>query len=413
MGLTVYLLLALEALFALLLLRAAGCLKSGRAWAVSLLLLLLAFAARACVFDYETLDYQNFLTKWVDFFRTNGHFLALRHSVGNYNIPYLYFLAFFSLLPVRDLYLIKLLSTFFDVLLAWGSLQLLGRFTQKRAVLLACFFTVLCLPTVFLNSAVWAQCDSSYAALLVLALYWALDGRPRLSMIFAALAFGFKLQAVFVLPVFAVLWMAGKFKWHHFLLFPAAYVVLVLPAVLLGRPFWDTLTLYLSQTGSIGDALNYNSSSIFAIFWKVADPQRSSKLAVIAAFAYMILILTICYVNRKRLSERAILGAAVLFAVGIPFLLPHMHDRYFFCADVLSVVLAFASWPCFPAAVLAQFASLLGYHAYLKMRFLLPMRYGAYSLLAVLVITAVFFAAALKSDAQSRNAPPRARKKDT
>ncbi len=412
MALSVCLLLALPAALALALLHRSGCLTSRGARIVSVLLVLLAFAARAYVFDYETLDYQNFLTRWVEFFRLNGHFRALSRSVGNYNIPYLYFLAFFSLLPIRDLYLIKLLSTFFDVLLAWGATLLLGRFTKKNGVRIACFFTVLCLPTVFLNSAVWGQCDSSYTALLVLALYLALDDRPVPSMICAALAFGFKLQAVFVLPVFAVLWMAGKFNWKHFLVFPAAYILLVLPAVLLGRPFWETVTLYFSQTGSIGDALNYNSSSIFAILWRVTDTARASKIAVAAAFVYMLLVLVICYVNRKRLSDRAVLGAAVLLAVGIPFLLPHMHDRYFFCADILTLVLAFASPACFGAALLTQFASLLGYHAYLKMRFLLPMRYGAAALIVTLMITGLFLLSAFE-DAARAPAPKKRRKKGT
>ena len=186
----------------------------------------------------------------------------------------------------------------------------------------------------------------------------------------------------------------------------------MLPAVLLGRPFWETLTLYFSQTGSIGDALNYNSSSIFAIFWKVADPARASKTAIVAAFVYMLAVLAVCYVNRKRLSDHAVLGAAVLLAVGIPFLLPHMHDRYFFCADILTLVLAFACPPCSPAALLTQFASLLGYHAYLKMRFLLPMRYGVAALIVTLMIAGLFMISALE-DAAKTAAPPKSRKKGT
>ena len=102
----------------------------------------------------------------------------------------------------------------------------------------------------------------------------------------------------------------------------------------------------------------------------------------------MAVVLVVCYVNRKRLSDRAILAAAVLLAVGIPFLLPHMHDRYFFAADILTLVLAFSAWQLSPAAALCQFASLLGYHAYLKMRYLLPMRYGSWALIVVLVMTA-------------------------
>ena len=222
-------------------------------------------------------------------------------------------------------------------------------------------------------------------------------------MICVALAFGFKLQAVFVLPVFAVLWMAGKIRWQHFLVFPATYVLLVLPAVLLGRPFWETITLYFSQTGSIGSALNYNSSSVFAILWKIPASERVSKIAVIAAFCYMLLVLGLCFFRRRELSDRAILAAAVLLAVGIPFLLPHMHDRYFFCADILTVVLAFAAWPCAPAAALCQFASLLGYHAYLKMRFLMPMRYGAYALIFTLMIAALCLLSELEKAAEQRS----------
>ena len=70
--------------------------RSRWAWAFSILLLAGAFVLRGAALDYQTLDYQNFLTRWVDFFRDNGGFRALAYPVGNYNIPYLYFLALFS-----------------------------------------------------------------------------------------------------------------------------------------------------------------------------------------------------------------------------------------------------------------------------------------------------------------------------
>ena len=95
-----------------------------------------------------------------------------------------------------------------------------------------------------------------------------------------ALSFGFKLQAVFILPVCAVLWMQGKFKWYHFLVFPAVYVLLVLPAVIIGRPFMDTLLLYFGQTGSIGTGLNYNSPSVFALIRDVADTDAAAKAGI-------------------------------------------------------------------------------------------------------------------------------------
>ena len=38
---------------------------------------------------------------------------------------------------------------------------------------------------------------------------------------------------------------------------------------------------------------------------------------------------------RRRLDDRALLTCSLLIAVAVPFLLPHMHDRYFFLADAL------------------------------------------------------------------------------
>ena len=61
-----------------------------------------------------------------------------------------------------------------------------------------------------------------------------------------------------------------------------------------------------------------------------------------------------------------------------------------FLKTLLSVVLACAALWCAPAAPLCQFASLLGYHAYLKMRYLLYMNHGARALIAVLALTFSF-----------------------
>ena len=329
MDIRVILMLAAMGAFALILLYKEGLLKKPAPIVAAVVLTALALVLRALVFGYETLDYQNFLTRWVDFFRQRGGWRALSEPVGNYNIPYLYFMALFSYSSVKDLYLIKLLSTVFDVLLAYSAMRLVSRWQKSVRLRLGCFFTVLLWPTVFLNSAVWAQCDSIYVALALLGIDLALDDRPVLAMTCMALSFGFKLQAVFILPVCAVLWMQGKFRWYHFLVFPAVYVLLVLPAVIIGRPFMDTVLLYFGQTGSIGTGLNYNSPSVFALIRGVADTDAASKAGIVGAFAYMLAVLGVCFIGHRRLNDQAVFAAAVLLAVGIPFLLPHMHDRYF------------------------------------------------------------------------------------
>ncbi len=396
--------LILEGAAALWLLYGEGLLKQRGTAVLCAALIALAFAARAAVLDYETLDYQDFLTRWVDFFRANGGFKALSQPVGNYNIPYLYFLALFSYFSVRDLYLIKLLSILFDIVLAWAAMKLVGRATRNPLMRAGCFFAVLFWPTVFLNGALWAQCDGIYTAFALLGLWLALEDRPVPSMVMMAVSFGFKLQAVFILPVCLVLWMYGKYNWKHFLIFPLTYVLLVLPAVLLGRPFWDTITLYFRQTGSVGNGLNYNSPSIFAIFWRVPEEkqQMASLLGIIAAGLYLLNLLAIAFYKRKKLTDRSVLALAVLMVIGIPFLLPHMHDRYFYLADVLALVLAFSFKPLFLTAPLVEFASFLGYHAYLKMRYLLYMYYGSFALIAALALSALAFAISLRPEKRGK-----------
>jgi len=392
----VILLLAAEAAFAFALLYLSGAVKKPRQAVLSALLIAAAFAVRGAMLGHETDDYLDFLTKWVKYFADNGGFRGLRGSIGNYNIPYLYFLAWFSYSDIKDLYLIKLLSIFFDVILAWSSMQLCGLFVKSADRKLVCFFTVLFLPTVLLNGAYWGQCDSIYAAFAVLSVYLALDNKPWLSVAAITAAFAFKLQAVFVMPVFAVLLLCRKIKPAHLLAFPAVYVLMVLPAVIAGRPFMETVTLYFSQTGSIGDGLNYNSSSLFSI----VDPQNTalwSKLAVVGAFAAVLLILAAALVRRRRITDRTVLAAAALFAVVIPFLLPHMHDRYFFAADVLTLIVACVSPEWFGLPCLVQFGSLLGYYAFLKMVYLMPMNRGGCAMLLAAVLAAVYYRISFRS----------------
>ena len=328
-----------------------------------LLLISAAIGIRLGCFDYRTLDYENFLSKWVDFYRYAGGFRALNYSVGNYNIPYLYFLAFFSYFRVDDLYLIKALSCLFDFLLAWACAGLAEKGGVSKRGRDICFFAILFLPTVIMNGALWAQCDSIYVSLALVGLYLALDDRPGLSMVFIALSFGFKLQAVFLMPCWVILWIYKKYDWKFFFLFPLTYFALILPAVLAGRPIRDAVLLYLDQMGTVGSAPNYNSPALNAL---TRGP--GSIAAAVAAMAALILL---AIFFRRKLDNRSVILLCALMALVIPFFLPHMHDRYFYSTDVLSVVIACLFLiPGLAAPVLAQFASLICYIAYLRTHYI-------------------------------------------
>lgn len=393
---TITILLAIAA-GALVLLYLTGVLKRPEHVVICAALIAGAFVIRGFCMNHVTADYETFLSQWVDYYRQNGGFAALGDKIGNYNLPYLYFLCLFSYIGINDLYLIKALSIVFDVVLAWGGMQMVGLLTRSTGKKLAAFFLILYWPTVILNGAYWGQCDSIYVAFAVLSIYLALKNRGAAAMVCIAVSFAFKLQAVFVMPIFVVLLIGRRVKLWHFLLFPVTYVVLMLPAVLAGYPLLDTITLYFDQMGTVGSGLNYNSPSIYAFANGVANENLASALGILAAFMLMAAVFAWAFVRRRHLIDWAILGCAVVLAIGIPYFLPHMHERYFFAADILTLLLAVAAPEYLVLPILCEFASLLGYHAYLKMRYLLPMSYGAVALAIALAGAIIFTAAQLRS----------------
>jgi len=329
---------------------------------------LAAIIVRSFFLDYTSNDYEAFLSKWVDYFRTNGGLLALKGKIGDYNFPYLYFLAFFSYFPVNDLYLIKALSIIFDLILAFSAMKLVSLFTPRRHVLIAAFALTALLPTVVVNSSMWGQCDSIYTAFGLLGLYFGLKERPVLSVALGAIAFSFKLQIVFLLPIYAVLLFAGKIRFRHAFVFPLVYLLAVLPAVVLGRPITDAITIYTNQVDTYSRYLTLNAPSVFAFFKNVrdvSDVSLYSSIGIAAAFVFLLSLLAYLLIRRDRLDNRIIILSAAVMVIFIPFLLPSMHERYFYLADILSVICAFANPILFPVPVLVQLASWSGYHSYL------------------------------------------------
>lgn len=333
----------------------------------------LALFLRAFFLPHATLDYQNFLSHWVEHFRQGG-LAALKDPVGNYNVPYLYMLALLPALPFSDLYGIKLFSIFFDALLAWGGLRLVKCLTPDKKAPLLAFSALLLLPTVVLNGACWGQCDSVWAALCVLALAAALEDKPWRSLTLLGLAFAFKLQAIFILPLWLPLWLRGRVRFKHLFAFPAAFGLSMVPALLAGKPVKDILSVYIGQTtDSVGwGTLNYNSPSIFSLLphgtqFRPGAPQY----AIVVAFLFMMAVLALLLLSRKSPSNAAFVLAGAALSLGIPFFLPYMHERYFFLGGVLLAAFACACREHAPAAVAAELASLGGYHAYLIGRYFL------------------------------------------
>jgi Gpi18-like mannosyltransferase len=76
-------------------------------------------------------------------------------------------------------------------------------------------------------------------------------------------------------------------------------------------------------------------------------------------------VIYVLVVRMVELTPERIVTAAALFAILVPFLLPGMHERYFFLADVLTLVLAVYRPRLWFVAILVELSSLLSYLPYL------------------------------------------------
>lgn len=300
---------------------------------------------------------------WLEHVAHQGPLRALGTPFGDYTPPYYYMLTLASPLvghvPSDDL--VKLVSLAGTLLLAGAVLHLARTLRIDRPELVAA--ATLLLPGVALNTALMGQCDAMSTAPLVMAVAAAIERRSARMFLWCGIAAAVKAQAVFCAPFFLAMAIQQRAPWRVWLVAPAATLAMFAPAILLGWPLADLLTIYVRQAGFF-ETLSMNAPNIWAIVQllplglPLTGLANAAALGASAAYA--------AHFGTRPLGDRAIVAAAALAPLIVVGLLPRMHERYFYAADVLVFVWAAASgrrgdWL---TAILVQLGSLLAILGY-------------------------------------------------
>jgi Gpi18-like mannosyltransferase len=338
---------------------------AGRRWpAFTLLPLAGACLAIALLQIGATDDLTYYFIPWLNAVEAGGA-SSLSGEFSMYTPPYIYLLYLVSgLAPVVGaVAAIKLINLPFVAALAAGVGLIVSGVSGRRepGLLAAC---VLCVtPTVLVNAFAWGQSDAIYTCFLMFCVYSAMSGKATLAALMFGLALAFKLQAIFLAPFVIYLLLTRQMRMRHAVLIPAAYLLMMVPAALAGRSWRSLLAIYYGQAND-GRDLSYFAPNPWRFVEALhlipyeAGVIAGTLLGALAALAIVVLGL------RMPRGHRATLLVATLSAACIPYVLPKMHDRYFFIADVLTLALAFA-WPRYwVAAVLFQLGSLAAYLQY-------------------------------------------------
>jgi Gpi18-like mannosyltransferase len=341
-----------------------GSASRGRRIAVATALVLVALAVRSVFFKYETGDYTSYFHVWYEFILDHGRFGALKYSFANYNEPYLYLLALLTYTPLGPLIGIKLISVSFDLVLGYFTYRIVRLRYPHGWVPTVAAAVVLFLPTVVLNSALWGQIDATYTSLALGGLYFVLRRRPWLACIFFGLALSFKLQVVFLFPVLLLLLLRRWVPWRALLMVPLVFVLMDLPALVVGA---SVSTLWSTYTGEIGlyQQLTLNAPNIYQ-YLGITESSDLRKLGIALTLAIVLALIAVVVVRRAQLTPTRILLAGTVSVILVPYLLPAMHERYFYLADALTVISAFyLPRRLWALPVLEQFASLMSYMPFL------------------------------------------------
>ena len=301
----------------------------------------LALVARQAALDYESRDMAAFLLPWSEVFRA-GSFSAMRDQIGDYNIFYQTLIVLLTHLPGSMIHLYKYLSIFFDFLMAFLCAEIVAKESGKRVlgtVWNITYAVILFLPTVFINSAVWGQCDAMYGFFCVLALYSLYKERYALSFAVLGLSFALKLQTVFILPAYLYFYLSRKnFSLLYFLLTAAVLWATGIPAYLKGRSLTAVFDIYLAQAGEY-PGMSFNAVS----FWLVFFPDwESMHVCAIAVTMLVLGLLLYVFLSKGGKLNEDIESFLVLSAWGVwtcVLFLPGMHERYPYLLEILLVVL--------------------------------------------------------------------------
>jgi Gpi18-like mannosyltransferase len=288
-----------------------------------------------------SLDMKTYLIPWYDYISFHGAWVSLGDEFSNYTPPYLYLLtlATFTGGFLSKVIAIKSISVLFDLINAFLVFQIVKLQSQKEHIPLLAAALFLCLPTVILNSSAWGQADSIYTCFILAALFYLLREKPFFALLFWGIAISFKAQAVFISPFLLLLAFQKRIPWQYFLVVPIIYLIIMTPALVAGRTLPSVLGVYLGQAETFR-SLSMKAPNLY-LFISNEFYTPALYIGIAATILGALLWATGYSIKIKDMNKESMVFCAAASVAMIPFLLPKMHERYFYLMDVFTFILFF------------------------------------------------------------------------
>lgn len=348
-----------------------------------IIITILALLMRNNLRFFQSGDYVYFLKPWTDYLEAHGGFLGIKSLESYYNMPYLYILAFITYLPASTLAKIKLVSILFDfitAILVMIIVKKLIKSSKNSLVPCLAYALTLFIPTLVLNGTVWGQCDIIYTCFIVLSIYLLLEKKYTWTFIAYGIALAFKLQAIFVLPVYIFIYLKEKkFSILNFLWIPIVDFILYIPAWILGKPLAEIFDPYIMQIGQY-KSLVLNYSNLYSLLPDNYDFFATAGLFL--SISELMIFYSLLIKNNTKIDEKNYITIFLITIMLCAYFLPSMHERYMFAADVISVIYLFL----YPNRIFIPFIIwFINFNAYL------PVIYGFGPIIDFKIMSILYF----------------------
>lgn len=310
-------------------------------------------------------DWLMYWDPWISDLKEMG-FSYLATDRYDYTPTFVYILWAISRLSINPMTAYKGLHCVLDFVAAGILGKMIWKVTGSKRKGILSYGLFLIVPTIWANSALWAQCDIIFMTFLLLCFYYLFEDRPCKAMFFYGMAFVFKLQSLFIFPFLVILWVNKKVDLKHFLWIPALYFLSIVPAWIAGRPLMDLINIYMAQGAQDVWSLSIKWPNIYQIIGNQFFLLEYASAGTWLILGILMIILYAMAQKRYRITNEFIVQMALFFAILTPWFLPHMHERYGCVADILAIIYAMMNTKKFYFPLVQILVSFNSYMAYLS-----------------------------------------------
>ena len=336
-----------------------------------------ALIARYLLIEYASGDYEMFLKPWFNELKSFGGLGGLAYDIGNYTPGYMTILALLTYLPIKSVISIKIVSIIFDIIGAVAVKKIVEELLHdkkyKDKIALLMYAVCLFLPTVLLNSAYWAQSDSIYTSFVLISILYLVKKNFKKAIIFWSIALAFKFQAIFIFPLYVLIYIADhkNIKFRYLLYIPLIIFMFSIPKVIYSGDLLAGFKVYVNQAGTYDQYITLNFPNIYSIFLKGSEASNPnlintpfkelSTIGIIATFAILATFAYFVYNKKIKFDKNAIIEFGLLSILITTFFLPQMHERYLFMGDIIALLYLVVNRKNYFVPLMIEFISLNGY----------------------------------------------------